>query len=62
MTAAAKIARIPERARAPQVKKRLPAVKRKVPDVNPAQLSRAVQALNRADKHDDWFEFLRHVE
>ncbi len=38
------------------------AVKRKVPDVNPTQLNRALHAINRADKRDDWFDFLRHVE
>ena len=62
MTATAKAARLSERARATQAKPRLHAVKRKVLDVNPAQLNRAVQAINRADKHDDWFDFLRHVE
>ena len=62
MTATAKAARLSERARAPQAKTRLRAVKRKVADVNPAQLNRAVQAINRADKRDDWFDFLRHVE
>lgn len=62
MTATAKVARLPERARAPQAKTRLRTVKRKMPDVNPAQLNRAVQAINRADKRDDWFDFLRHVE
>ena len=62
MTANAKAARISERARATQAKPRLRAVKRKVLDVDPAQLNRAVQAINRADKRDDWFDFLRHVE
>ena len=62
MTATAKVGRLPERARAPQAKTRLRAVKRKVSEVNPAQLNRAVQAINRADKRDDWFDFLRHVE
>lgn len=62
MTATAKAARLSERARATQAKPRLRAVKRKVLDVNPAQLNRAVQAINRADKRDDWFDFLRHVE
>ena len=62
MTATAKAARISERARATQAKPRLRAVKRKVLDVDPAQLNRAVQAINRADKRDDWFDFLRHVE
>lgn len=62
MTATAKAARLPERVRARQTKTRLRAVKPKVPAVNPAQLNRAVQAINRADKRDDWFDFLRHVE
>lgn len=62
MTATAKAARLSERARATQGKPRLRAVKRKVLDVDPAQLNRAVQAINRADKRDDWFDFLRHVE
>ena len=62
MTATAKAARPSVRARATQAKPRLRAVKRKVLDVNPAQLYRAVQAINRADKRDDWFDFLRHVE
>ena len=62
MTATAKVARVPERARVSQAKTRLRAVKRKVLDVNPAQLNRAVQAINRADRRDDWFDFLRHVE
>ena len=62
MTATAKATRLSERARAHQTKPRLRAVKRKVPDANPAQLNRAVQAINRADKRDDWFDFLRHVE
>jgi len=62
MTAAAKAARISERARATQAKPRLRAVRRKVLDVDPAQLNRAIQAINRADKRDDWFDFLRHVE
>jgi hypothetical protein len=64
MTATAKAARLSERerARAPQAKPRLRAVKRKVLDFNPAQLNRAVQAINRANKRDDWFDFLRHVE
>jgi hypothetical protein len=47
--------------RTPQSKLRLRAVKRKAPDVDPAQLSRAVQAINQADKRDDWFDFLRNV-
>jgi len=62
MTATAKAARISERARATQAKPRLRAVRRKVLDVDPAQLNRAIQAINRADKRDDWFDFLRHVE
>jgi hypothetical protein len=62
MTATAKAARLSERARVTQAKPRLRAVKRKVLDVNPVQLNRAVQAINRADKRDDWFHFLRHVE
>lgn len=62
MTATAKAPRISERARATRAKPRLRAVRRKVLDVDPAQLNRAIQAINRADKHDDWFDFLRHVE
>ncbi|MBI4190509.1 MAG: hypothetical protein HY525_08220 [Betaproteobacteria bacterium] len=62
MTATAKTARLSERARATRAKPRLRAVKRKVLDVDSAQLKRAVQAINRADKRDDWFDFLRHVE
>jgi hypothetical protein len=62
MTATAKATRVSERARATHAKPRLRAVKRKMLDVNPAQLNRAVHAINRADKRDDWFDFLRHVE
>ena len=62
MTATAKATRLSERARATRAKPRLRAVKRKVFDVEPAQLNRAIQAINRADKRDDWFDFLRHVE
>lgn len=62
MTETAKAAPLSERARATQAKQRLRAAKRKVLDVDPAQLNRAVQAINRADKRDDWFDFLRHVE
>ncbi len=62
MTATARAARLSERARATQAKPRLRAVKRKVLDIDPAQLNRAVQAINRANKRDDWFDFLRHVE
>lgn len=62
MTATAKATRVSERTRATQAAPRLRAVKRKMLDVNPAQLNRAVQAINRADKRDDWFDFLRHVE
>ena len=62
MTATAKAARISERTRATQVKSHLRAVKRKVLDVDPAQINRAVQAINRADKRDDWFDFLRHID
>ena len=62
MTATAKAARLSERARATQAKPRLRAVRRKVLDVDPVQLNRAVQANNRANKRNDWFDFLRHVE
>ena len=62
MTATEKATRPSERARAIQGKPRLRAVKRKGLDVDPAQLNRAVQAINRADKRDEWFDFLRHVE
>ena len=61
MSATAKAARLSERARAQQTKPRLRAVKRRAIDVDPAQLSRAIHAINRADKRDDWFDFLRHV-
>ncbi len=60
MTATAKAARLSERAQQP--KPRLRAVKRRVVDVDPAQLSRAIHAINRADRRDDWFDFLRHIE
>jgi hypothetical protein len=62
MTATAKAPRISESARATRAKPRLRAVRRKVLDVDPARLNRAIQAINRADKRDDWFDFLRHVE
>ena len=62
MTAIAKAPRLSERARPPRTKPRLRAVKRKLLDIDPAQLNRAIQAINRADKRDDWFDFLRHVE
>ena len=62
MTATAKAARLSERGRVTRAKPRLRTVERKVLDVNPAQLGRAVRAINRADKRDDWFDFLRHVE
>lgn len=45
----------------PKAKTRLRAVKRKLPDVSRAQLNRAVQAINRWDKRDAWFNFLRHI-
>ncbi len=61
MTATAKRTRLADRMRAPQSKPRLRAVKRKALDVDPAQLNRAVQAINQADKRDDWFDFLRNV-
>jgi hypothetical protein len=50
-----------DRMRAPQSKPHLRAVKRKALDVDPAQLNRAVQAINQADKRDDWFDFLHNV-
>lgn len=62
MSASAKAARLSERVRATQAKPRLRAVKRTVLAISPTQLSRAVQAINQADKRDDWFDFLRHVE
>ena len=61
MTATAKRPRIADRMRTPQSKPRLRAVKRKALDVDPAQLNRAVQAINQADKRDDWFDFLHNV-
>ena len=62
MTATAKAARLSRRARAAPPRLRLRAVKRKVLDVDSADLNRAVQAINRADKRGDWFDFLRNVE
>ena len=61
MTTTAKRIRLADRTRTPQSKPRLRAVKHKAPDVGPAQLNRAVQAINQADKRDDWFDFLRNV-
>jgi len=61
MTATVKRARLADRMRTPQSKHRLRAVKRKALDVEPAQLNRAVQAINQADKRDDWFAFLHNV-
>ncbi len=53
--------RLADRMRTSQSKPRLRAVKRKTLDVDPDQLNRAVQAINQADKRDDWFDFLRNV-
>lgn len=61
MTATAKRTRLANRMRTPQNSPRLRTVKRKVLDVDPAQLNRAVRAINQADKRDDWFDFLRNV-
>ncbi len=61
MTATAKRTRLADRMRAPQSKQRLREVKRKALDIDPVQLNRAVQAINQADKRDDWFDFLRNV-
>ena len=61
MTATAKRTRSADRMRTPQSKPRLRAVKHKALDVDPAQLNRAVQAINQADKRDDWFDFLRNI-
>ena len=62
MTATAKATRVSERARPNPAKSRLGVVKRKVRDIEPARLNRAIQTINRADKRDDWFGFLRQVE
>lgn len=61
MTATAKRTRLADRMRTPQSKPRLRAVKRKALDVDPAQLNRAVQVINQADKRDEWYAFLRNV-
>ncbi len=58
MTATAKRTRLADRTRTPQNKPRLHAVKSKALDGDPAQLNRAVQAINKADKRGDWFDFL----
>ena len=62
MSETAKAARVSERAREIPAKSRLRVVKRTALDIDPAQLKRAVQTINRADKRNDWFDFLRHVE
>ena len=62
VTATAKAARLSERTRPTPAKSRLRVLKRKVLDIEPARLSRTIQTINRADKRDDWFDFLRHVE
>lgn len=62
MTATAKAVRLSERPRVTPAKSRLRVVKRKALDIDPKQIKRAVQTINRADKGEDWFDFLRHVE
>lgn len=61
MTATAKRTRLADRMRTPQSKPRLRAVKHKALDIDPAQLNRAVQVINQADKRDQWYAFLRNV-
>ena len=60
MTATARKARTVERKRPSMAKPRLRTVKRKVLDIDPAELRREIKAINEADKHDDWFDRLRY--
>ena len=62
MNASAKAARLSERERTTQAKPRVRAVTRKLLDVDPTLLNRALHAINRANQRDEWFDFLRHVE
>jgi hypothetical protein len=59
MTATARKAGTIEPKRASKTKPRLRTVKRKVLDIDPAELRREIEAINEADKHDDWFDRLR---
>ena len=61
MSAAVKAERLSQQARAQRIKPRPRAVKRRVIGVDPVQLSRAIRAINRADKRNDWFDFLRYL-
>ena len=61
MTATARKARTVEPKRPSKTKPRLRTVKRKVFDIDPAELRREIKAINEADKHDDWFDRLRYL-
>lgn len=61
MTATARKARTVEPKRPSKAKPRLRTVKRKVLDIDPAELRREIKAINEADKHDDWFDRLRYL-
>ena len=61
MTVTARAARLSQQVRAQRTKPRPRAVKRRVIGVDPVQLSRAIRAINRADKRNDWFDFLRYL-
>lgn len=61
MPATARRARPVEPNRLAKAKPRLRTVKRKVLDINAAQLERAIKAINEADKRDDWFDRLRYL-
>lgn len=53
MTATARKARTVEPKRPSKTKQRLRTVKRKVLDIDPAELRHEIKAINEADKHDD---------
>ena len=53
--------RLVEPKRPSKAKPRLRTVKRKVLDINVAELKRAIKAINEADKRDDWFDRLRYL-
>ena len=61
MTATVRKARTVEPKRPLKTKPRLRTVKRKVLDIDPAELRREIRAINEADKHDDWFDRLRYL-
>lgn len=61
MTATARKARTVGPKRPSTTKPRLRTVKRKVLDIDPAELRREIKAINEADKHDDWFDRLRYL-